>query len=83
MLLNLQFVTDISDTVRYLSLHDNKYLRYFKGHQQRLVSVGYRQRNTLKITNTFVFKYDPGGGNDFFRRLGNYINGFTCVPHEI
>ncbi|XP_063680940.1 WD repeat-containing protein 82-like [Bolinopsis microptera] len=31
--------TKIDDTVRYLSLHDNKYLRYFKGHQQRVVSL--------------------------------------------
>ena len=26
-----------TDTVRYLSLHDNKYLRYFPGHIKRLV----------------------------------------------
>jgi hypothetical protein len=23
------------DTIRYLSLHDNQYIRYFKGHRQR------------------------------------------------
>jgi len=26
-------------TVRYLSLHDNRYLRYFKGHRDRVVSL--------------------------------------------
>ena len=25
--------TKVDDTIRYLSLHDNKYLRYFKGEQ--------------------------------------------------
>jgi COMPASS component SWD2 len=27
------------DTVRYLSLHDNKYLRYFQGHTKRVTSL--------------------------------------------
>ena len=25
----------ISDTIRYLSLHDNKYIRYFPGHTKK------------------------------------------------
>ena len=29
----------LTDTVRYLSLHDNKYLRYFPGHTKRCVTV--------------------------------------------
>ncbi|KAI0951071.1 hypothetical protein AcW1_008211 [Taiwanofungus camphoratus] len=31
--------TKEDDTVRYHSLHDNKYLQYFKGHKQRVVSL--------------------------------------------
>jgi COMPASS component SWD2 len=27
------------DSLRYLSLHDNRYLRYFKGHRDRVVSL--------------------------------------------
>ena len=27
------------DTIRYLSLHDNKYIRYFSGHTKKLVSL--------------------------------------------
>ena len=27
------------ESIRYLSLHDNKYLRYFKGHRDRVVSL--------------------------------------------
>ncbi len=27
------------ESVRYLSLHDNRYLRYFKGHRERVVSL--------------------------------------------
>lgn len=27
------------DVIRYLSLHDNQYLRYFKGHKSRVVSM--------------------------------------------
>lgn len=27
------------DTIRYLSLHDNKYLRYFVGHEKRVVTL--------------------------------------------
>ncbi|BGP20720.1 hypothetical protein JCM10213_001036 [Rhodosporidiobolus nylandii] len=28
-----------NDDIRYLSLHDNNYLRYFKGHQKQVVSI--------------------------------------------
>lgn len=31
--------TKIDDTVRYLSLHDNKYLRYFPGHTKKVNSL--------------------------------------------
>lgn len=31
--------TKEDDTVRYHSLHDNKYLQYFKGHKQRVISL--------------------------------------------
>ncbi|KDQ53191.1 hypothetical protein JAAARDRAFT_39562 [Jaapia argillacea MUCL 33604] len=31
--------TKEDDTVRYHSLHDNKYLQYFKGHKQRVVTL--------------------------------------------
>ncbi|KAI9499599.1 WD repeat domain 82-like protein [Zychaea mexicana] len=31
--------TKEDDTLRYLSLHDNKYIRYFRGHKQRVVSL--------------------------------------------
>lgn len=29
----------LNDTIRYLSLHDNKYLRYFVGHSERVVTL--------------------------------------------
>lgn len=29
----------MKETIRYLSLHDNRYLRYFKGHRDRVVSL--------------------------------------------
>lgn len=31
--------TKENDTIRYLSLHDNKYLRYFVGHEKRVVTL--------------------------------------------
>ncbi|KAK9752617.1 WD domain, G-beta repeat [Popillia japonica] len=31
--------TKIDDTIRYLSLHDNKYIRYFPGHTKKVVSL--------------------------------------------
>lgn len=31
--------TKVDDTIRYLSLHDNKYLRYFQGHTKRVVTL--------------------------------------------
>ncbi|KAL8279850.1 hypothetical protein RQP46_007700 [Phenoliferia psychrophenolica] len=31
--------TKEDDTIRYLSLHDNNYIRYFKGHKKRVVSL--------------------------------------------
>lgn len=41
--------TKVDDTIRYLSLHDNKYLRYFKGHTQRVVSL-----SMSPIDDTFI-----------------------------
>lgn len=31
--------TKVDDTIRYLSLHDNKFLRYFPGHTKRVVAL--------------------------------------------
>lgn len=31
--------TKVDDTLRYLSLHDNKYIRYFQGHTKKVVSL--------------------------------------------
>lgn len=31
--------TKENDTIRYLSLHDNKYVRYFQGHKKRVTSI--------------------------------------------
>ncbi|XP_013794751.1 WD repeat-containing protein 82-like [Limulus polyphemus] len=31
--------TKVDDTIRYLSLHDNKYLRYFPGHTKKVVTL--------------------------------------------
>lgn len=31
--------TKIDDTIRYLSLHDNKYIRYFVGHSRKVISM--------------------------------------------
>uniref|UniRef100_A0A6M2DJP4 Putative histone H3 lys4 methyltransferase complex and rna cleavage factor ii complex n=1 Tax=Xenopsylla cheopis TaxID=163159 RepID=A0A6M2DJP4_XENCH len=31
--------TKVDDTIRYLSLHDNKYIRYFQGHTKKVVSL--------------------------------------------
>jgi len=31
--------TKVDDTIRYLSLHDNKYIRYFSGHTKTVVSL--------------------------------------------
>ncbi|PFX21906.1 WD repeat-containing protein 82 [Stylophora pistillata] len=31
--------TKVDDTIRYLSLHDNKYLRYFTGHTKRVMTL--------------------------------------------
>ena len=39
-----------SDTIRYLSLHDNKYIRYFIGHNKRWVS-------NLQQTSVFILKW--------------------------
>lgn len=31
--------TKIDDTIRYLSLHDNKYIRYYQGHEKKVVTL--------------------------------------------
>ncbi|XP_067683543.1 WD repeat-containing protein 82-like [Haliotis asinina] len=41
--------TKIDDTIRYLSLHDNKYIRYFPGHTKKVVTL-----NMSPIDDTFL-----------------------------
>lgn len=41
--------TKVDDTIRYLSLHDNKYLRYFPGHTKKVTSL-----NISPIDDTFI-----------------------------
>ncbi|CAH1784535.1 unnamed protein product, partial [Owenia fusiformis] len=41
--------TKIDDTIRYLSLHDNKYIRYFGGHTKKVVSL-----SMSPIDDTFI-----------------------------
>lgn len=31
--------TKVDDTIRYLSLHDNKYIRYYPGHEKKVVTL--------------------------------------------
>uniref|UniRef100_A0A8D3AZM6 Twinfilin n=1 Tax=Scophthalmus maximus TaxID=52904 RepID=A0A8D3AZM6_SCOMX len=39
----------IDDTIRYLSLHDNKYIRYFPGHSKRVTSL-----SMSPVDDTFI-----------------------------
>uniref|UniRef100_A0A8C7J1J4 WD repeat domain 82 n=1 Tax=Oncorhynchus kisutch TaxID=8019 RepID=A0A8C7J1J4_ONCKI len=39
----------IDDTIRYLSLHDNKYIRYFPGHNKRVTSL-----SMSPVDDTFI-----------------------------
>ncbi|KAG9336058.1 hypothetical protein JZ751_003324 [Albula glossodonta] len=39
----------IDDTIRYLSLHDNKYIRYFPGHNKRVVAL-----SMSPVDDTFI-----------------------------
>lgn len=40
--------TKVDDTIRYLSLHDNKYIRYFQGHAKKVITHQYASfRNQL------------------------------------
>ncbi|GMR50821.1 hypothetical protein PMAYCL1PPCAC_21016 [Pristionchus mayeri] len=41
--------TKIDDTIRYLSLHDNKYIRYFSGHQKKVITLA-----MSPIDDTFI-----------------------------
>ncbi|KAI5684083.1 hypothetical protein M9H77_05311 [Catharanthus roseus] len=40
------------ESLRLLSLHDNKYLRYFKGHHDRVVSLSFSTRNDCFISGS-------------------------------
>jgi len=40
------------ESLRYLSLHDNKYLRYFKGHRDRVVSLAMSPRDDTFISGS-------------------------------
>jgi len=48
----MKFTFLIIDTIRYLSLYDNKYLRYFKGHTKRY-NLG--EINSLNNKSIFFF----------------------------
>ncbi|VDP05989.1 unnamed protein product [Soboliphyme baturini] len=41
--------TKVDDTIRYLSLHDNKYIRYYPGHGKKVVSL-----SLSPIDDTFI-----------------------------
>jgi COMPASS component SWD2 len=43
------------DTIRYLSLHDNRYLRYFRGHKARVTAL---EMNPM--TDTFLSASQDG-----------------------
>jgi COMPASS component SWD2 len=40
------------ESLRYLSLHDNKYLRYFKGHRDKVVSLAMSPRDDMFISGS-------------------------------
>jgi len=40
------------ESLRYLSLHDNKYLRYFKGHRDKVVSLAMSPRDDTFISGS-------------------------------
>ncbi|EGG04001.1 uncharacterized protein MELLADRAFT_49323 [Melampsora larici-populina 98AG31] len=45
--------TKEDDTVRYLSLHDNTYIRYLKGHKRRVVSLEMSPRDDTVLSGSF------------------------------
>ncbi|KAH9455069.1 hypothetical protein MJO28_012569 [Puccinia striiformis f. sp. tritici] len=44
--------TKEDDTIRYLSLHDNTYIRYFKGHKRRVVSLEMSPRDDTVLSGS-------------------------------
>jgi COMPASS component SWD2 len=44
--------TKSDDSIRYMSLHDNKYLRYFKGHTAKVVSMEMSPLDDTFITSS-------------------------------
>lgn len=44
--------TKVDDTIRYLSLHDNKYLRYFPGHQKKVTTLSLSPIDDLFISGS-------------------------------
>jgi COMPASS component SWD2 len=40
------------ESIRYLSLHDNRYLRYFKGHKDKVVSLAMSPRDDMFISGS-------------------------------
>lgn len=41
-----------SDTIRYLSTHDNKYLRYFRGHSEKVVDLAINPQNDTFLSSS-------------------------------
>lgn len=44
--------TKEDETIRYLSLHDNTYIRYFKGHKRRVVSLEMSPRDDTVLSGS-------------------------------
>ncbi|EPZ36526.1 WD40 repeat-like protein [Rozella allomycis CSF55] len=57
--------TKVDDTIRYLSLHDNSYLMYFKGHQSRVTGIAMSPVEDLFISSSkeSIRLYDLGYPN--------------------
>ncbi|CAB1353436.1 unnamed protein product [Coregonus sp. 'balchen'] len=50
----------IDDTIRYLSLHDNKYIRYFPGHNKRVTALS-MSPGLMHLQGKPVCSFDPEG----------------------
>ena len=54
----------LDHTLRYLSLHDNRYLRYFKGHTQQVTTLCLSPKNDLFMSAAQVCIPHPQSSED-------------------
>ncbi|KJH52224.1 WD domain, G-beta repeat protein [Dictyocaulus viviparus] len=78
--------TKVDDTIRYLSLHDNKYIRYFPGHTKKVICLSMNPADDTFLSGSLdktIRLWDLRSQNcqelKFYKKIGMYLRNSPQV----